>query len=84
MDGTLNPLSQLFQLANEFEQTMHTNFFTTIIPGVIGIGGVYLLHFDITTRMGLYYISSAVGVYNALMPLVKHQEDKPKRLLSAD
>jgi hypothetical protein len=36
MDGTLNPLSQLFQLANEFEQTMHTNFLTPIVPGVIG------------------------------------------------
>jgi heavy metal translocating P-type ATPase len=84
MDGTLNPLSQLFQLADEFEQTMHTNFLTTIVPGVICIGGVYLLHFGIATGMALYYIGSAVGVSNTLMPLVKHQEDKPKRLLSAD
>lgn len=45
MDGTLNHLEQLFQLANEFENTMHTNFITTIVPGIICIGGVYFLHF---------------------------------------
>jgi heavy metal translocating P-type ATPase len=84
MDGTLNHLELLFHLADEFENTMHTNFLTTIVPGVICIGGVYFLHFGIAMGMGLYYVGSAVGLSNTLMPLVKHQENKPKRSLSAD
>jgi Cu2+-exporting ATPase len=84
MDGTLNHLELLFQLADEFENTMHTNFLTTIVPGVICIGGVYFLHFGIAMGMGLYYVGSVVGLSNTLMPLVKHQENKPKLLQSAD
>jgi Cu2+-exporting ATPase len=75
MDGTLNHMEQLFQLADEFEETMHTNFLTTIVPGVICIGGVYFLHFGIAMGMGLYYVSTAVGVSNTLWPLVKHQPE---------
>jgi len=78
MDGTLNHLEQLFQLADEFEKTMHSNFITTIVPGVICIGGVYFLHFGIAMGMGLYYVGSAVGLSNILWPLVKYQDDKPK------
>jgi len=74
MDGTLNHLELLFHLADEFENTMHTNFISTIVPGVICIGGVYFLHFGIAMGMGLYYIGSAVGLSNTLLPLVKHQE----------
>jgi heavy metal translocating P-type ATPase len=76
MDGTLNHLEQLFHLADEFENTMHTNFISTIIPGVICIGGVYFLHFGIAMGMGLYYVGSAIGLSNTLWPLVKHQEFK--------
>lgn len=75
MDGTLNPIELLFQLANEFEETMHTNFLTTIIPGVICIGGVYILHFGIAMGIGLYYVGGAIGMSNTLMPLVKHRHE---------
>lgn len=78
MDGTLNHLEQLFHLADEFENTMHTNFLSTIVPGVICIGGVYFLHFGIAMGMGLYYVGSAAGLFNTLLPLVKHQENQPK------
>jgi heavy metal translocating P-type ATPase len=47
MDGTLKHLENLFQLSDEFEDTMHTNFLTTIVLGVICIGGVYFLHFGL-------------------------------------
>ncbi len=78
MDGTLNHLEQLFHLADEFENTMHTNFISTIVPGVICIGGVYFLHFGIAMGMGVYYAGSAVGLSNTLLPLMKYQEDKSK------
>jgi len=80
MDGTLNPIELLFQLADEFEETMHTNFLTTIVPGVICISGVYFLHFGVATGIGLYYVGGALGISNTLMPLVKYQDEKPKLL----
>jgi len=74
MHGTLHHLPLLFQLADEFEETMQTNLLTTIIPGVICIGGVYFLHFTLAMGMGLFYAGSAVGLSNTLLPLIKHQE----------
>jgi heavy metal translocating P-type ATPase len=84
MDGTLNHLEQLFQLADEFENTMRANLLSTIVPGVICISGVYLLHFGIAMGMGLYYVGSVVGLSNTLWPLVKHQEDKSNQDLRGD
>ncbi len=79
MDGTLNRLELLFQLVDEFEDTMHSNFLSTIVPGVICIGGVYLLHFGIAMGMGICYVGSAIGLANTMWPLVEHQDDeKPK------
>ncbi len=78
MDGTLNHLEQLFQLTDEFEQVMHTNFLTTLVPGVICIGGVYVLHFGLVASMVTYYLGSAVGLSNSLLPLVWHQDEEPK------
>lgn len=74
MDGTLNHLRTVFQLSDEFENTMHNNFLTTIVPGVICIGGVYFLHFGLPTSMAIYYMGSAVGLSNSLLPLVKYQD----------
>ncbi|MEN8217427.1 MAG: HAD family hydrolase [Pseudomonadota bacterium] len=75
MDGTLNHLENLFKLSDEFENTMHTNFLSTIVPGIICVGGVYFLHFGLAAGMVTYYIGSSVGLSNSLLPLVKHQED---------
>jgi len=74
MDGTLKHLENLFQLSDEFEDTMHTNFLTTIVPGIICIGGVYFLHFGLAASVTTYYLGSGVGLSNSLLPLVKHQD----------
>jgi len=76
MDGTLASLSQLFQLSDEFEDTMRSNLMLSIIPGVTNIGGVYLLHFGLATSMSIFYGSSLVGLANSMLPLAKHQENK--------
>ncbi len=77
MDGSLNHLKQLFELVDQFENTMSTNFKATIVPGVICIGGVYLFNFGLLTGMVLYYLGTVVGVSNTLWPLVKYQKDEP-------
>ncbi len=74
MDGTLNQIKSLFELADEFESTMLSNLLTSIVPGVIGIGGVYFLRFGMAASMTTYYIGSLIGLGNSLWPLIKHQE----------
>jgi Cu2+-exporting ATPase len=80
MDGTLNSLLKLFQLADEFEDTMQDNFMLSIVPGVINIGGVYLLHFGIAISMTIFYAGTVVGLANTLWPLAKHQNTQKSLL----
>jgi Cu2+-exporting ATPase len=74
MDGTLNHLCRLFEIADEFEENMQVNLMTSIIPGMICIGGVYFLNFGLLTGAGIYYASMAGGLTNTMLPLWKHQE----------
>jgi len=75
MDGTLNNLQPLYQLADEFETTMKKNLASSIVPGVLTIGGVYLLHFSVAVGMGIFFLGSAIGLGNTLLPLAKYQKD---------
>lgn len=73
MDGTLAPLSRLFAFADEFEHTMRNNLLFSIAPGILNIGGVYLLHFGVAASMGLFYVGTTAGLTNTVLPLIKHQ-----------
>jgi Cu2+-exporting ATPase len=85
MDGTLNHLPSLFQFVDEFEQTMDRNYLISTVPGVIIIGGVYVLHFGIALSMGIFYLSCFAALGNVLLPLVKYQEEQAlTQLESAD
>lgn len=76
MDGTLTPLSYLFEIVDEFESNMRNNFLISVVPGAVNISGVYLLNFGVPTSMGLFYMGTTVGLANAIFPLLKHQELK--------
>ena len=75
MDGTLKQLGPLFRYMDEFEKTMKTNLMTSITPGVVSIGGIYLAHFGIATAMGLSYLGCLLGLCNSLKPLIRHEEN---------
>ncbi|OQW90737.1 MAG: hypothetical protein BWK79_18925 [Beggiatoa sp. IS2] len=72
MDGTLAPLSYLFKIVDEFENTMKNNFLLSVVPGVLNVSGVYLLNFSISTSMGLFYMGTIAGLVSAILPLLKH------------
>ena len=74
MDGTLNHLEQLFNLADDFEETMKSNYVVSIVPGIITISGVYLLNFGFATGLGLFYLGMMAGLGNVFLPLAKHQD----------
>ncbi len=75
MDKSLIHLPYLFDLANNFDNSMKNNLAITIIPGVICIGGVYFLHFGIIAATLLYNAGLAVGVGNAMLPKINNNMD---------
>ena len=74
MDGTLERLQALFQLSDEFEQTMNGNLIGTLAPALVNVAGVLFLHTGIGFGMGLYYLSSVGQLGYSLYPLAKHQD----------
>ncbi|NKB76277.1 MAG: hypothetical protein GKR96_04360 [Gammaproteobacteria bacterium] len=88
MDGTLQHLIPLFELMDEFEETMRRNTITFFAPGIFTIGGVFLLHFGIGMSMAIFYSSILVGLGNTVWPLIKHQqllaETSPKLIPEKD
>lgn len=84
MDGTLAPLERLFEFADEFERTMRRNTIISLAPGMINIGGIYLLHFGIATSMSLFYGGTTAGLANTILPLIRHQDKNASLTQEAD
>jgi heavy metal translocating P-type ATPase len=87
MDGNLNKLKSLFEIAKAFEANMRTNYLTSMVPGVICLGGVFLFHMGVVGGLIVYYTAKLVGLTNTMLPLVKHEnsdkltfQSKPKPL----
>ena len=72
MDGDLTKLKSLFEISKSFEANMRTNYLTSMIPGVITLGGVFLFHMGIIGSMVVYFSAKMAGLTNAMLPLVKH------------
>lgn len=71
MNGRLNLLAPLFDVAMDFEHNMQANFITTIIPGIICVGGVFFWQFGIMQATALYCLGLAAGITNAMLPTLK-------------
>jgi heavy metal translocating P-type ATPase len=77
MDGTLKNLLPLFELVDEFEDTMRRNKAVAFAPGIFTISGVFFLHFGVATSMLILYLSIFGELLNIFWPLAKHQEQLP-------
>ena len=73
MDGDLKKLKSLFEISRFFEANMRTNYLTSIIPGAITLAGVFLFNMGLAGSMLVYFSSKMVGLTNAMLPLVKHE-----------
>lgn len=69
MDGTLSRLIPLYDLAKSLQKNMQFNFLSSLIPGIICIGGVYFLHWGVVAAGVISYISLGTGVGNAFRPI---------------
>lgn len=73
MDGDLKKLKSLFEISRSFEANMRTNYLTSMVPGAITLAGVFLFHMGLLGGLVVYYSSKMVGLTNAMLPLVKHE-----------
>ena len=70
MDQSLNQLDYLFALADKFDQTLRAGLVTTILPGVICIGGVFVAGFGIIAAEMLFQVGFFSGLIVAMRPLL--------------
>ena len=80
MDGSLNQLIPLFDLARELNENLKTCLIMAVVPGTTCIGGVFLLHFGLLHAILLYNASLFASVSNAMWPVIRHQREQSKRL----
>lgn len=71
MDASLDRLNDLFDLASEYGTNMRFNYVASMAPGMVVIGGVFLLNFGVITSIMLYNLGLLAGVANAMSPLLR-------------
>jgi heavy metal translocating P-type ATPase len=79
MDKNLTQLPYLFELANGLNKNVRNSFASALVPGAIGVGGVFLYHFGIYSSLVLYISSLVVGTTNAMLPLVTYREKEKEK-----
>ena len=62
LDGTLNQLGTLFDLAKRFEINRKTTFMMTLLPAMVAITGPFLFHSALITTIVLNQIGLLIGV----------------------
>jgi len=70
MDRSLNQLDYLLELADKFDNTLRTGLLTTLVPGVICVGGVFLAGFGIYAAEILFQLGFFSGLGVAMRPLL--------------
>ncbi len=75
MDGNLNKLKPLFEIAHAFESNMRTNYWLAIAPGVTCLGGLFFFHLSVVGGMAMYYTGKVVGLGNTMLPLLEYVEN---------
>ena len=76
MDETLNQLPHLFDLSREFEANMKVNLMTSVVPGVIIIGGAFLGMVGYAGAVIWFNLGLGAGLINSLLPLVRRNNRK--------
>jgi len=77
MDGTLRNLPRLFEMVDDFEDSMRRNIMFGFAPGVFTIGGVLFFKFGIAAAMAVQYVIIFGELVNVFWPLAKHQQAAP-------
>jgi heavy metal translocating P-type ATPase len=77
MEGNLEQLSQLFELATEFERNLTLNIRYTSGISVVAVSGILFAGFTFYATEILYSAALMGGLGIALKPLLDHRTDEP-------
>jgi len=83
MDGTLSHLADTFEISKNLESNLHNSFNISLVPGIIKIGGFFLLNFGILTAILVEAIFFFVGVGNSMLPLIGIEHEKTGKKIEA-
>jgi P-type E1-E2 ATPase len=79
VDGCLDRLPKIFELAEDFDKNIESGFKLSSLPCVASLVGVYLFHLSIIPVMALYYSGMLSSVLNTMRPLLEFQHDERRR-----
>jgi len=79
MDQTLNQLEELFTISKQFESNMQLNLVSTVVPGVMIIGGAFLGVVGYAASTALFFAGMTAGVANAMRPQFNTQQKRENR-----
>ena len=71
LDGNLTRLPDLFAMGGDFRRNLERGKVLTIAPGVLCVGGIYLVHAGVAAAIMLYNVALASSVANALQPTIQ-------------
>ncbi|MDM8518043.1 heavy metal translocating P-type ATPase [Desulfobacterales bacterium HSG16] len=78
MDTNLNRILDLFDITQNMQSNMKNNIITSLIPGVMGIGGVFFFNFGFVSSIVLYNFGLFAGISNTMLPILKQTSNKQK------
>ena len=78
MDNSLKQLPYLFELGEEFNRHLNSNFMMTIVPQMICIGGTLLFHWSFFTAVIFNATLWLPQLTNVMLPLYKHKESNKR------
>jgi Cu2+-exporting ATPase len=76
MNQNLSNLSYLLNLAHKYDKTLRQGFITTIVPGAICIGGVFLAGFGVIAAEILFQVGFYSGLGVAMYPLLTEKNNR--------
>ncbi len=77
MDHGISHLPELFTIAERYKKNMDITLLILLTPAVIGLGGVFLLHYGLAQTIALNLLGLVGGVANAMWPVLQGEGVKP-------
>lgn len=71
MEGNLNQLIRLFDLADSLKTNFRNSVLWDVIPNVACIGGAFFFHLGIYGALAIYGVGLTGGVVNGMLPFLK-------------
>lgn len=78
MDGTLSQLMPLFDIGQEFSDTLKRGIVMSTLPGIVCIGGVFFFSWGVVGTIVLYQFNLGSSILNSMWPLLSYQRKKSK------